>query len=162
MKNVICVLQMLLIYPLRDKRPYSDFSALYFSEFELNTERYSASLRIQSECGKMRTRISPNRGWYNYNNFSRWFCHSYWCRDISIQMFPICLGWTKFHLKTIKLIDVFKKITKERKKNSCPEKFTSNWFSRFLNNRHCNQGKYTNKANIFFCHSLPGSRSVTN
>ena len=94
--------------------------------------------------------------------FSRWFCHSYWCRNISIQMFPICLGWTKFHLKTIKLIDVFKKITKERKKNSCPEKFTSNWFSRFLNNRHCNQGKYTNKANIFFCHSLPGSRSVTN
>ena len=57
----------------------------YFSEFELNTERYSASLRIQSECGKMRTRITPNtdtfcevnlmplneskRGWYNYNNF---------------------------------------------------------------------------------------------
>ena len=26
----------------------------------MNTERYSVSLRIQSECGKMRTRITPN------------------------------------------------------------------------------------------------------
>ena len=26
----------------------------------LNTERYSLSLRIQSKCGEMRTRITPN------------------------------------------------------------------------------------------------------
>ena len=26
----------------------------------MNTERYRVSLRIQSECGKMRTRITPN------------------------------------------------------------------------------------------------------
>ena len=28
--------------------------------FGLNTERYGVPLRIQSECGKMRTRITPN------------------------------------------------------------------------------------------------------
>ena len=26
----------------------------------MNTERYGVSLRIQSECGKIRTRITPN------------------------------------------------------------------------------------------------------
>ena len=32
----------------------------HFPAFGLNTERYSVSLRIQSECGKMQTRITPN------------------------------------------------------------------------------------------------------
>ena len=36
------------------------FIGPYFSAFGLNTEKYSVSLRIQSECGKMRTRITPN------------------------------------------------------------------------------------------------------
>ena len=36
------------------------YSRPHFSAFGLNTERYSLSLRIQSECGKMRTRITPN------------------------------------------------------------------------------------------------------
>ena len=36
------------------------YSGPHFPAFELNTERYSVSLRIQSECGKMRTRITPN------------------------------------------------------------------------------------------------------
>ena len=39
-------------------RSYSD---LHFLTFGLNTEKYSISLRIQSECGKMRTRITPNK-----------------------------------------------------------------------------------------------------
>ena len=34
----------------------------YFLAFGLNTEGYSVSLRIQSKCGKMRTRIHPNTG----------------------------------------------------------------------------------------------------
>ena len=38
-------------------RSYSD---PYFPAFGLNTERYSLSPRIQSECGKIRTRITPN------------------------------------------------------------------------------------------------------
>ena len=39
---------------------YGVFSGPYFSAFGLNTERYGVSLRIQSECGKMQTRITPN------------------------------------------------------------------------------------------------------
>ena len=35
-------------------------SGLYFPAFGLNTERYFVTLRIQSECGKIRTRITPN------------------------------------------------------------------------------------------------------
>ena len=36
------------------------FSGSYCPEFGLNTERYSVSLRIQSERGKIRTRKTPN------------------------------------------------------------------------------------------------------
>ena len=35
---------------------------MYFPAFKLNTERYSVSLRIQFECGKIRTRKTPNTG----------------------------------------------------------------------------------------------------
>ena len=37
-----------------------NYSGPYFPAFGLNTERYGVSLHIQSECGKMRTRITPN------------------------------------------------------------------------------------------------------
>ena len=36
------------------------FSGLYFHAFRLNTEIYSVDLRIQSECGKTRTRKTSN------------------------------------------------------------------------------------------------------
>ena len=36
------------------------YSGPYFTKFGLNTERYGVYLRIQSECGKMQTRITPN------------------------------------------------------------------------------------------------------
>ena len=36
------------------------YSGQHFAAFGLNTERYSVSLRIQSECGKMQTRITPD------------------------------------------------------------------------------------------------------
>ena len=36
------------------------YSGLYFAAFGLNAERYEVFLRIQSECGKIRTRIAPN------------------------------------------------------------------------------------------------------
>ena len=35
------------------------FPCPYFYAFELNTERYSVSLCIQSKCGKIRTRKTP-------------------------------------------------------------------------------------------------------
>ena len=36
------------------------YSGTYFLAFGLNTDRYGVFLRIQSKCGKMRTRITPN------------------------------------------------------------------------------------------------------
>ena len=36
------------------------YSGPYFSAFGVNMERYGAFLHIQSECGKIRTRITPN------------------------------------------------------------------------------------------------------
>ena len=40
-------------------------SGPYFPAFGLNTERYSVSLRIQSECGKTQTRKTSNRDTFN-------------------------------------------------------------------------------------------------
>ena len=37
------------------------YSGPHFPAFELNTERYSVSLRIHSRCAKTRTRITSNR-----------------------------------------------------------------------------------------------------
>ena len=45
------------------KVPYSKLFCIFrslFSVFGLNTERYSVSPRIHSECGKIRTRITTN------------------------------------------------------------------------------------------------------
>ena len=36
------------------------FSGLYIQTLALNTEKYGVSLRIQSECGKIWTRKTPN------------------------------------------------------------------------------------------------------
>ena len=36
------------------------YSGLHSSGFGLNPEKYSVSLRILSECGKISTRITPN------------------------------------------------------------------------------------------------------
>ena len=50
---------------LRKKCPYSELFWSVFSAFGLNTERHGVSLRIQSECGKMRTWINPNTGTFH-------------------------------------------------------------------------------------------------
>ena len=47
------------LHTLREKCPYSVFFP-YCPAFGLNTERYSACLWIQSECGKIWTRKTPN------------------------------------------------------------------------------------------------------
>ena len=41
------------------------FSGLFFPAFGLNTERYGVSLCIESECGKIRTRKTPNTDTYH-------------------------------------------------------------------------------------------------
>ena len=43
----------------RKKFRIRSYSGPYFLVFGLNAERYSVSLRIQSECGELWTRITP-------------------------------------------------------------------------------------------------------
>ena len=62
-----CKLNLRFIYPplttaLRERDRIRRFSGPYISAFGLNTERHSVFLRIQSECGKIRTRKAPNEG----------------------------------------------------------------------------------------------------
>ena len=45
---------------LRKKCPYSELFWSAFHPFGLNTEKYGVHLRIQSECWKIRIRITPN------------------------------------------------------------------------------------------------------
>ena len=46
------------------------YSGLHFPSFGQNTERYGVSHRIQSECGKIRTRITPNTDTFHAVNNS--------------------------------------------------------------------------------------------
>ena len=48
-----------MLYCVKSARIWS-YSGPHFPAFGLDMERYSLSLRIQSESGKMRTRITPN------------------------------------------------------------------------------------------------------
>ena len=41
------------------------YSGPHFPAFGLNTEIYGVSLLIRSECGKMRTRITPTTGTFH-------------------------------------------------------------------------------------------------
>ena len=56
LKANICILICAIVWKVSK---YGVFSGPYFPTFALNTERYSLSLRIQSECGKIRTRKTP-------------------------------------------------------------------------------------------------------
>ena len=47
------------------------YSGPFFPVFGLNTERYIVYLRIQSECGKIRTRITPNPDTFYGVNLNR-------------------------------------------------------------------------------------------
>ena len=48
-----------MIYWVKSVRIWS-FSGPYFPAFQLNTERWRVSLPIESECGKIWTRETPN------------------------------------------------------------------------------------------------------
>ena len=61
----------------------------HFPAFEMNTERYGVSLRIQSECGKMQTRITPN-----VNTFHE-VCRSYsddYFVNYSLNIITFCVN----------------------------------------------------------------------
>ena len=59
-KLFILVFKKNLQQALHKKCPYLELFWSVFSRIGLNTERYGVSFRIQSECGKIQTRITPN------------------------------------------------------------------------------------------------------
>ena len=53
-------------------RSYSD---LHFPKFGLNTGRYGVSRHMQSKCGKMQTRITPNTDTIHAVTMTNYNCH---------------------------------------------------------------------------------------
>ena len=66
------------------------YSGPHFPAFGLNTERFSVSLRIQSECGKIWTRKTPNTGTF-YAVLQIWNIGRKWVN--SIQQTLECIMW---------------------------------------------------------------------
>ena len=59
-KSLLSLVKKILVqYCVQSVRIWS-FSDLYFPAFGPNTERYRVFLRIQSKCGKIRTRKTPH------------------------------------------------------------------------------------------------------
>ena len=58
--EMLLVVDWIKYYPALLDRTASEVSAFVFSVFGLNIERCGVSLRIQSECGKIRTRKTSN------------------------------------------------------------------------------------------------------
>ena len=50
------------------------FSGPYSPAYELNTERYGVSLHMQYECGKRRTRKTPNTDTFHVVRTDQNFC----------------------------------------------------------------------------------------
>ena len=58
--QVWCLVPLLVTFTLQKVSVFRVIPLPHFLAYGLNTEIYGVSLRIQSECGKMRTRITPN------------------------------------------------------------------------------------------------------
>ena len=79
-------------YPHFRESKYKVFSGPYFPVFGLSTERYSVSLRIQSECEKIRTRKNSLFG-----HFSR--SVSFFIKMMNLAKNPAGLQFKAYHQK---------------------------------------------------------------
>ena len=100
------------------------YFGLHFPAFGLNTERYGVPLRIQSKCGKMRTRITPNTDNFHAVIFSMWL------KNIHLYSLWNLEKIAKFHLLSLSLSKVvedhsFSTDTKFSEKLT----FVTSWFS---------------------------------
>ena len=59
--NINSIMVFLPDFHCANSSRIQSYSVPYFPKFGLNTERYFVYLRIQSECGKIRTGKTPNR-----------------------------------------------------------------------------------------------------
>ena len=69
------------------------FAVQYFPSFGLKTERYSVSLRIQSEGGKIRTRKTTNMDTFDVVMIFLWVSFIFSC----IYFYPFIPSATKDH-----------------------------------------------------------------
>ena len=74
------------------------FSCPFFQALGLNTERYSVSLHIQSECGKVQTRKSPNANTFHTVCFCMMLLTSRHCLFFSSSQFKQT-NWKMFTIK---------------------------------------------------------------
>ena len=65
--NISTLTKILIVTTVWKLSKYGVFSGPYFPSFGLNTERYEVSLRIQSECEKIRTRKYPVFGHFSHS-----------------------------------------------------------------------------------------------
>ena len=85
----------------------------FLSVFSPNAGKYGVSLRIQSKCGKMRARITPNTDTFHVVNrvalISEYFplkCMKFNTIDKNVTIFPIIVkAWTKLLLDSVKLFE---------------------------------------------------------
>ena len=88
---------------------YGVFSGPYFSVFRLNTERYSVSLRIQAECGRIRTRKSSVFGHFSHSVNICCITASnvlLWKKDGQISGFVLGTTqfWSKIFLEKLRIV----------------------------------------------------------
>ena len=70
---------------LRESVRIRSFSGPYFPAFGLTTERYSVSLQIKSQCGKIQARKSPNKDSFHAVHIlstALLFCHHLCSTDL--------------------------------------------------------------------------------
>ena len=87
-----------------------DFSGLYFPAFGLNTERYGVSRRMQSECGKMRTKETPIMETFHTvveKSASAFGISIKSTHEFEWYLQSVLLKWTRRTCKMIKKILVF-------------------------------------------------------
>ena len=70
---------------------YGVISGPYFPAFEMNTGRYEVSLRIQSECGKIRTRNDSVFGHFSRSDIIKG-CNQFEARKmhLNVSFYPTC------------------------------------------------------------------------
>ena len=78
MCRCMCACECVFILTVWKVSKYGVFSGPYFPAFGLNTERYEVSLRIQSECGKIRTRKYSVFGHFSRSDSSTVEAFSVW------------------------------------------------------------------------------------
>ena len=129
------------------------FTGPYFSAFGLNTERYGVSIRIQSECGKIRTRKTPNTETFHtlqMKDYFQNFVREVFCKKLFLKSFAEFTG------KTLCWIPGFScNFIKKRLQHRCsPVNFAEFLTAPILKNI-C---EYQNWSSIYFCTNMSASK----